>query len=88
MHHSGCVGVLLSRPEDGISTVILAQLIAFLIKKKGFMVKKYLTNRMYFYMTCMFLEGFPGGPDSKESACNAGDPGWIPGLGRMFWRMK
>ena len=28
------------------------------------------------------LEGFPGGSDSKESACNAGDLGWIPGLGR------
>ena len=26
--------------------------------------------------------GFPGGSDSKESACNAGDPGLIPGLGR------
>ena len=25
------------------------------------------------------LEGFPGGSDSKESACNAGDPGSIPG---------
>ena len=24
----------------------------------------------------------PGGPDSKESACNAGDLGLIPGLGR------
>ena len=23
--------------------------------------------------------GFPGGSDSKESACNAGDPGSIPG---------
>ena len=23
-----------------------------------------------------------GGSDSKESACNAGDRGWIPGLGR------
>ena len=22
--------------------------------------------------------GFPGGSDSKESACKAGDPGWIP----------
>ncbi|CAI9171683.1 unnamed protein product [Rangifer tarandus platyrhynchus] len=28
------------------------------------------------------LEGFPGGPDSKESACNAGDLGLIPGSGR------
>ena len=26
--------------------------------------------------------GFPGGSDSKESACNAGAPGLIPGLGR------
>ena len=26
--------------------------------------------------------GFPGGSDRKESACNVGDPGLIPGLGR------
>ena len=26
--------------------------------------------------------GFPGGSDGKESACNAGDLGSIPGLGR------
>ena len=26
--------------------------------------------------------GFPGGSDGKESACNAGDMGSIPGLGR------
>ena len=25
--------------------------------------------------------GFPGGSDGKESACNAGDSGLIPGLG-------
>ena len=25
---------------------------------------------------------FPGGSDGKESACNAGDPGSIPGLGK------
>ena len=24
--------------------------------------------------------GFPGGSDGKESACNVGDPGSIPGL--------
>ena len=29
-----------------------------------------------------FQGGFPGGSDGKESACNAGDPGSIPGLGR------
>ena len=27
-------------------------------------------------------EGFPGGSAGKESACNAGDLGSIPGLGR------
>ena len=26
--------------------------------------------------------GFPGGSDSTETACNAGDPGSIPGSGR------
>ena len=26
--------------------------------------------------------GLPGGSDGKGSACNAGDPGSIPGLGR------
>ena len=28
------------------------------------------------------FRGFPGGSDDKESACNAGDPGSIPGSGR------
>ena len=28
------------------------------------------------------MMGFPGGSDGKESACNAGDPGWISGSGR------
>ena len=35
--------------------------------------------------TCNFYSaelGFPGGSDGKELACNAGDPGSIPGLGR------
>ena len=27
------------------------------------------------------LPGFPGGSEGKESACNAEDPGLIPGLG-------
>ena len=26
--------------------------------------------------------GFPGGSEGKVSACNGGDPGSIPGLGR------
>ena len=30
----------------------------------------------------MYQKGVPGGSDCKESACNAGDSGLIPGLGR------
>ena len=30
----------------------------------------------------MAYRGFPGGSSGKESACNAGDPGSVPGLGR------
>ena len=30
----------------------------------------------------IFIQGFPGGSDGKEFACNAGDQGLIPGLGR------
>ena len=32
-------------------------------------------------LTPVFLD-FPGGSDGKESACNVGDLGLIPGLGR------
>ena len=31
-------------------------------------------------------KGFPCGSPGKESACNAGDPGSIPGSGRFPWR--
>ena len=33
------------------------------------------------FITMMFM-GFPDSSVSKESACNAGDPGLIPGSGR------
>ena len=37
-------------------------------------------------MMCLILFSFPlgcpGGSDGKASACSAGDPGSIPGLGR------
>ena len=31
---------------------------------------------------CLGYLSFPGGSDAKASACNAGDPGPIPGLQR------
>ena len=33
-------------------------------------------------MQAILLLGFPGGSEVKVSACNAGDLGLIPGLGR------
>ena len=32
--------------------------------------------------------GFPGGSDGKESACSAGDPGSIPGLGDLLEKVR
>ena len=47
------------------------------------------TDRNFFIYICIHThththtyshtKGFPGGSDSKESACNAGDLGLIPG---------
>ena len=37
----------------------------------------------YMWERCIFIWlGFPGGSEVKASACNAGDLGLIPGLGR------
>ena len=35
-----------------------------------------------FWLISQFIVYFPGSSDSKESACNAGDPDSIPGSGR------
>ena len=40
------------------------------------------------YLTVAQLLDFLGGSDGKEFACNAGDPGSIPGWGRSPWRRK
>ena len=32
--------------------------------------------------------GFPASSGGKESACNVGDLGLIPGLGRFPWRRR
>ena len=35
------------------------------------------------YHILMYILGFPGGSKGKASACNVGDPGSIPELGRL-----
>ena len=45
----------------------------------------YLILPIHTSITCSV--GFPGGSAGKESACNAGDPGSVPGLGSSIpWR--
>ena len=41
-----------------------------------------LSIMVLFYQRLTTVTGFPGGSDSKASACSAGDLGSIPGLGR------
>ena len=41
---------------------------------------KFLSLQLSFAI--LTFEGFPGGSDGKASACNEGDVGSIPGLGR------
>ena len=38
---------------------------------------------IYIIYIVVYIWGFPGGSDDKEFACNAGDPGLIPGSGRF-----
>ena len=45
------------------------------------MKKKNAVNDDYFNCTSSFL-GFPGSSSGKESACNSGEPGLIPGSAR------
>ena len=41
----------------------------------------FTTNPVWEALNSLYM-GFPGSSAGKESACNAGDPGSIPGLGR------
>ena len=44
--------------------------------------------RLYTLLLSPATLGFPGGTDGKESACNTGDLGSIPGLGRSLGEGK
>ena len=42
----------------------------------------------FFYFKHSLFRGFPGGSVGKESTCSVGDPGSIPGFGKIPWRRK
>ena len=54
----------------------------FLEHPDSIVIKIYLFFVFHSFPYPMCFMGFPGGSDGKESACNAGDLGLIPGLGR------
>ena len=57
-------------------------LCAVQITKVMVMVVMILVKVMVGFIVMMVMRGFPAGSDGKESACNAGDLGSIPGSDR------
>ena len=55
------------------------------LTQMGFLPSDFSSQRCLLYYNVKKL-GFPGGSDGKESACNAGDLGSLPMLGRFPWR--
>ena len=52
------------------------------IPNATYQIQKVMWKRNSYLFRCSHALGFPGGSVGKESACNAGDLGLIPGLGR------
>ena len=50
--------------------------------------KRCCESRTLTWNSLCFTMGFPSGSDGKESPCNAGGPGSIPGWGNIPWRRE
>ena len=56
---------------------------------KGWYRRAYTKNFIHVGNFSVFLNVFiSGGSDSEESVCNVGDPGSIPGIGKIPWRRE
>ena len=53
-----------------------------MVSKMMVMAVMILVKVMVVFIEMTVIMGFPGGSDGKESACNVGDPGSIPGSKR------
>ena len=65
----------------------MPHLIALILKFKkrifGLVAPQGFLQKGYFIFSFSFpLQAFPHSSTGKETTCNAGDPGWIPNLGR------
>ena len=56
--------------------------IIFILKKSSQAISFRLQQLVLFKMLLVPPWGFPGGSDGRESTCNAGDLGLLPGWGR------
>ena len=78
-------------PSPGVHKINM-NIISTSIKRGGLKAGRELRLYLFYLSICwwelrvfcvhFFFVGFPGGSDNKESACNAGYPGFIPGSRR------
>ena len=72
LFRKGIKGFMLAKSVVHISHV------NHLTKEKVIFSFSYMEGMIFLWLV-ISCEAFPGGSDSKESACNGGDPGSIPG---------
>ena len=66
---------------SNLSEILVYVYFAISIQSQGLQLGKPYCNYIQEYLMPLWRSGFPGGSEDKVSACNAGDPGLIPGLG-------
>ena len=77
--------VLSLQPHHLLSTSLLANIIIrfkLMVYLELHISPRNLSVYVYVCVCVCVWMGFPHGSDSKQSSCNAGDSGLIPGLGR------
>ena len=85
-----CVSLVTGHPQEAVSpptSLPLRMLTSKDAHSRQWVSYGYLDFSLFFnqnlFVPSSILMGFLGGSDSKESACNAGDPDLILGLGRF-----
>ena len=68
--------------KDARDTGLIPGLEKMLWSRKWQPAPIFLSGKFHGQRILAGFRGFPGGSDGKESACNAGNPGLIPGFGR------
>ena len=82
-HWCSCFSTLWNHCSSPWTSVTLLSMLLFWSGSRGYYQHDYHQNSMYqLHQSQTNLIWKPGGSDSKESACNAGDAGSIPGLGK------